>query len=213
MACILESSEIKRLWPIYNYSQKRWEDVYGIYTYEDQNGYLRLAIEKNKKHLTPVHSFHYLVDGHSILRKLIAAFNLCPKLCFMQTDNQPCSSFCHGACEQKESPDEYNQRVNEAIESLQHNPSYAIVGKGINGNDQSCILVLNGKLYGMGYVPHDVQITEVQILKDYVQPYKENSFIRNLINGYAARYPSKIRMLDNSFANQAIENLQQPAFD
>src|SRR4029079_394776 len=32
MASILESSEIKRLWPIFNYSQKRWEDVYGIYT-------------------------------------------------------------------------------------------------------------------------------------------------------------------------------------
>ena len=39
MACILESSEIKRLWPVFNYSQKRWEDEFGIFTYEDQNGY------------------------------------------------------------------------------------------------------------------------------------------------------------------------------
>jgi DNA polymerase-3 subunit epsilon len=213
MACILESSEIKRLWPIFNYSQKRWEDEYGIFTYEDQNGYLRLAIEKNKKRLTPLHSFHYLVDGHSILRKLIVEFNLCPRLCFMQIDSEPCGLNCCGACEQKETPSDYNKRVEEAIESLSTRPSYAIVDKGLNGNDQSCILVLNGKLYGMGYIPDDVQITEAQGLKDYVQPYKENSFIRNLINGYVARYPSKIMMLDNSFTSQSIESFHQQAFD
>jgi len=212
MACILESSEIKRLWPIFNYSQKRWEDVYGIYSYEDQNGYLRLAIEKNKRQITPVHSFHYLVDGHSVLRKLISAFDLCPKLCFMHTGNEPCIPGCRGACEQKESPTDYNHRVNEAIESLQDRPSYAIVDKGVNGNDKSCILVLNGKLYGMGYIPDDIQVTEMKMLKDYVQPYKENSFIRNLINGYAARYPSKIRILHNSTTSEPIEDFHEQAF-
>ena len=209
MACILESSEIKRLWPIFNYSQKKWEDVYGIFTYEDQNGYLRLAIEKNKKRLTPVHSFHYLVDGHSILRKLINEFQLCPRLCFMQSNNEPCGENCSGACEQKEKPQDYNKRVTEAIESLSLQPSFAIIDNGINGNDQSCILIENGKLYGMGYIPDDVQITGTEELKEYLQPYKENSFIRNMVNGYAARYPSKLIML----TNQAIENFQQQAFD
>jgi DNA polymerase-3 subunit epsilon len=174
MACILESSEIKRLWPIFNYSQKRWEDVYGIFTYEDQNGYLRLAIEKNKKRLTPVHNFHYLVDGHSVLRKLISEFHLCPRLCFMQKDNEPCGENCSGACEQKEKPRDYNKRVEEAIGSLNSQLSFAIVDTGINGDDQSCILILNGKFYGMGYLPSYVQITSTEDLKEYLQPYKEN---------------------------------------
>ena len=213
MASIMESSEIKRWWPIYNYSQKRWEDVYGIFTYEDQNGYLRLAIEKNKRNLVPIHRFHYLVDGHSVLRKLIAQFNLCPRLCFMQKDNEPCGSPCSGACEQKEKPLAYNARVQEAIESLSTQPSYAIMDKGVNGNDHSCILVVNGKLYGMGYIPENVQISQLEALKDYLQPYKENSFIRNLLNGYVARYPSKIKWLQNAFVTQATENFHQPAFD
>jgi DNA polymerase-3 subunit epsilon len=208
MACILESTEIKRLWPVFNYSQKRWEDVYGIFSFEDQNGYLRLAIEKDKKRLTPVHSFHYLVDGHSILRKLIHEFQLCPRLCFMQKDSEPCDENCSGACEQKEKPQDYNKRVQQAIESLGARPSFAIVDKGLNGNDQSCILVLNGKLYGMGYIPGDIQITEMEMLKEYLQPYKENSFIHNLVNGYAARYPSKLIMLGS-----ATENFHQSAFD
>ena len=213
MACILESSEIKRLWPIFNYSQKRWEDVYGIFSYEDQNGYLRLAIEKNKKHLAPVHSFHYLVDGHSVLRKLIHEFHLCPRLCFMQASSEQCGENCWGACGQKEKPNDYNKRVEEAIQSLHSQPSFAIVDKGVNGNDQSCILVLNGKLYGMGYIPEEARIMETETLKEYLQPYKENSFIRNLVNGYAARYPSKLIMLNHSFTDQPIESFHQPAFD
>jgi DNA polymerase-3 subunit epsilon len=192
MACILESSEIKKLWPIFNYSQKRWEDVFGIYTYVDQNGYLRLAIEKNKKQLQPVHSFHYLVDGHSILRKLIKDFNLCPRLCFMQKAYEPCDETCSGACEQKENPAEYNKRVKQAIASFDQRPSFAIVDRGLNGDDKSCILVENGKLYGMGYLPLDNQVAGPEGLKAHLQLYKENSFIRNLINGYAARYPYKV---------------------
>ena len=67
MAQILESTEIKKHWPRFNHSQKHWEDVYGIFTFEDQNGYLRLAIEKNKKYVKPVHTFQTLAEGHTIV--------------------------------------------------------------------------------------------------------------------------------------------------
>jgi DNA polymerase-3 subunit epsilon len=69
MACILESAEIKKRWPVFNTSQKRWEDIYGIFLYEDRRGYLRLGIDKNRKRLHPVYTFHYLVDGHAMIRK------------------------------------------------------------------------------------------------------------------------------------------------
>lgn len=201
MAHILESAEIKKRWPIFNHSQKRWEDVYGIFVYEDQNGYLRLAIEKNKKRLNPVCTFHYLVDGHSMIRKVIREFNLCPKLCFMQTGNEKCEGikegYCLGACEQKEDPAAYNERISKAIESLRVQPSYAIIDKGLNNDEQSCILVYEGKFYGMGYIPAGTVITNPETLKDLLTPYKENSFIRNLVNGYAARFPGKIIFFEN----------------
>lgn len=208
MAAIYESTEIKRLWPVFNSSQKRWEDVYGIFSFEDQNGYLRLAIEKNKKNLRAVHTFHYLVDGHSILRKLIREFNLCPRLCFMQKSDEPCNESCSGACTQKEKPGNYNERVQEAIESFNNQPSFAIIDKGLGATDQSCILVLNGRFYGMGYIPSEEMITEVEQLKNLIEPYKENSFTRNLVHGYAARNPSKIKWLKGSFVTQSTENFQ-----
>lgn len=198
MACILESTEIKKLWPIFNSSQKRWEDVYGIFSYEDQNGFLRLAIEKNRNRLNPVYSFHYIVDGHAIMRKLMRDFHLCPKLCFMQIGNERCDGinegYCYGACEQKEAIEVYNTRVMQAMQSLRSQPSFAIMEKGLNGDDQSCILVWEGKFYGMGYLPGDIQITGPTQLKDILTPYKENSFIRNLVNGYAARFPGKVKL-------------------
>jgi DNA polymerase-3 subunit epsilon len=204
MACILESTEIKKRWPIFNSSQKSWEDVYGIFIYEDQNGYQRLAIDKNRKRLNPVYTFHYLVDGHAIVRKLIKEFNLCPKLCFIQKDNDKCEAIntgnCYGACEKLEDAEIYNNRVKKAAASLRSQPSFAIIDKGINGDDQSCILVWEGNFYGMGYIPNDVQITSPEILKDYLTVYKENSFIRNIVHGYAARFPSKVILFEKEMA-------------
>lgn len=201
MACILESTEIKKRWPVFNSSQKRWEDIYGIFVYEDQNGYQRLAIDKNRKRLNPVYTFHYIVDGHAIIRKLIKDYNLCPKLCFLQKDHDKCEGineeYCFGACEQVESAGEYNERVKKACDSLRSQPTFAIVDKGINDDDRSCILVQEGKFYGMGYIPADAQLTSFETIKDYLTIYKENSFIRNLVNGYAARFPAKVIMLEN----------------
>jgi DNA polymerase-3 subunit epsilon len=79
---------------------------------------------------------------------------------------------------------------------LQQQPSFAIIDKGINGDDQSCILVTKGNLYGMGYIPADMQISNIDALKDQLTVYKENSFIRNLVNGYAARFPEKLVRFD-----------------
>jgi DNA polymerase-3 subunit epsilon len=202
MATILESAEIKKRWPLFNSSQKRWEDVYGIFVYEDQNGYKRLAIDKNRKRLNPVHTFHYLVDGHAILRKLIRDFNLCPKLCFMQTDDAVCEGTrdhsCFGACKKIEDPEHYNKRVSEAIESLKKQPSFAIMDKGINGDDQSCILVLEGRFYGMGYLPVRKKLPHLEELKSLLNTYHENSFIRNLVHGFAARFPEKVHLIDGA---------------
>ncbi len=210
MACILESAEIKMKWPAFNSSQKRWEDVYGIFSYEDQNGYLRLAIDKNRKRLHPVHTFHYLVDGHALLRKLIRDFALCPKLCFMQKDEGPCEgtseSICRGACNQREAAEQYNKRVKQACASLETRPSFAVIDKGLNGNDRSCILVYEGQFYGMGYIPADLNLSDADELKEYLTVYRENSFIRTIVHGYAARFPDKVVHLNRTGVSPAIQN-------
>ncbi len=203
MACILESSEIRKRWPEFNKSQKRWEDVYGLYVYEDQKGFHRLAIDKNRKRMNPVYTFHYIVDGHALLRKLIREYRLCPTLCFLQKDSSACEGinegYCNGVCEGKEEPGTYNERLKRAVESLKELPSFAILDKGLNGEDKSCVLVTEGKFYGMGYLPAETQISSIDSLKDHLTTYRENSFIRNLVLGYASRFPGKVVKFEGSF--------------
>ena len=196
MAFLLECIEIKRLWPIYNRSLKRFEQTFGLYLFEDRNGYFRLAIEKRKKQLQPLYTFSLLMEGQQMLRKLIKEFQLCPKLCFVQKDDGKCEGVrlntCLGACEQLETPASYNQRVKEAMDSLKIAlPSFTIIGDGRNAEEQSCILVEEGRFYGMGYLPTDYSIQHPSELKNYLTPYPENDYMRGLIYQHALKWPNK----------------------
>lgn len=193
MAFLLESIEIRRLWPPYNNAQKRIESKFGFYVFEDQQGYMRLAIEKRRKYTTPIFAFNLLTEGHQRLRDLIKEFKLCPKLCFLQTDQDPCVGIaeksCKGACEKKEKPKKYNLRVEAAVKHLlSEQPSFLILDSGREATEQSCILMEKGKFYGMGYVPREVPIEEhkgSETLKDFLTQYPENEFILNTLRQYS----------------------------
>jgi len=189
MAFILESIEIRKLWPEQNRSQKRYEPVYGLYCYEDRKGYMRLCIENKKNNLYPLYTFNLLLEGHNRLRRLVQEYALCPKRCFLQKENVPC--VCN-ACLSGEPPGSYNTRVEACIKSLEQElPSFALIDNGLRQEEQSCILMEKGRFYGMGYLPSDVGITTLEECKSHLTPYSENDYIRGLVYQHAARYPDK----------------------
>jgi DNA polymerase-3 subunit epsilon len=196
MAYLFECIEIRRLWPKYNRSLKRFEQTFGLYPFEDLHGYQRLAIEKNKKNLKPVYTFSLLVEGQNLLRKLIRQFNLCPKLCFLQTGDQPCEGLktgnCLGACAHQEIPAIYNRRVSLALASLQQElPSFTLIDDGRRAGEHSCILVEQGRFYGMGYLPNDITVRDAGELKNHLTRYPENDYMRGLIYQHISRWPNK----------------------
>ncbi len=196
MAFILENVEIKKMWPEQNRSMKRFEQTYGLYTFEDMNGYMRLFIEKKKRNLKALYTFNMLGEGHSLLRKLMMQFELCPKLCFLQSENIQCQMLeekkCYGACEHRESAASYNTRVLRCINHLGHElPSFALVDDGLQQEEKSCILVEKGRFYGMGYLPSAIRADTIEDLKFRLTPYAENDYIRGLVYQHAERYPYK----------------------
>jgi DNA polymerase-3 subunit epsilon len=198
MSLILEAIEIKRLWPAYNRSLKRFEHTYGLYSFDDQNGYLRLAVDKRNKFSKPFYTFNRILDGHVLIKSLIADFNLCPKLCFVQRNNEPCISIneqiCKQACQQLESPESYNQRVQDALSNLSSAlPAFMVIDAGRNLAERSCILIEQGQFYGMGYIPVELIDKETSDLKKQLIPYPSNDYIRNLIFNYSIRFAHKIR--------------------
>ena len=195
IAFVLEAIEIKRLWPKYNRSLKRFENAFCLYAFEDQRGYVRLAVDKYRKYSDPIYTCNSLLDGYNLLNKLIDAFDLCPKLCFIQKNNELCTSAAGStcACEGVEAPETYNEKVNNAIDQLkQALPTYAIRDEGRTGDEHSCILVEKGQFYGMGYISHYFDADNVQQLKSYLTPYPGNDYIKNIVATYASKYPDRM---------------------
>jgi DNA polymerase-3 subunit epsilon len=188
MAFILESIEIKRLWPIYNRSLKGFQQTYGLYMYEDGRGYQRLIIEKLKKQLQPLYTFNLLLDGLNILKQLIQQFELCPRLCYVDT------SAGATLAEQLTAID-YNERVKNAVEYLKSSlPSFAVVEEVTlpkKEEKQSIILMEKGRFYGMGYVPANVSCTHIDDFKQHITQYPESEYIRGLVYQYATKYPHR----------------------
>jgi len=194
MAFIHETIEIKRLWPAYNRSQKNLDFAFGLYTYEDQRGYIRIAVDKRRKYSTPVHTCGSMVEGRNILLTLIEQFDLCPKLCFIQKNDQPCTgtSGTQCACDGHETADDYNTKVSAAIAELKKAlPTFAIRDAGRNDEEHTCILIEDGRFYGMGYISHYFDTDNIHQLKNTLTPYQGNDYIRNLVINYAERYPHK----------------------
>ncbi|MBE7169514.1 MAG: GIY-YIG nuclease family protein [Williamsia sp.] len=182
MALILECSEIRRLWPEHNRSLKRFEHAYGLYSFEDQNGYLRLGIEKKRKHLQPLYTFNLLYEGQNLLRKLVREYGLSEALCFIDTTQGTV----------QEDPVTYNARVREAIAMLQKQlPTFAVQGTGKEDQERSILLIERGRFYGMGYVPHQYAIGNIDELKTRLTQYPDNDYIRGLIHQYAELYPDR----------------------
>ena len=70
--------------------------------------------------------------------------------------------------------------------------SYAIVDKGLEETEQSCILVDNGKFFGMGYLPSEFNFSDIDDIKEYLTSYRGNNYIRNLLTGHKEKFPSAI---------------------
>jgi DNA polymerase III subunit epsilon len=209
MAFLLECVEIRRLWPAYNRSLKRFEQGFGLYVYEDQGGYLRLTIEKKKHHLRAYYLFSGLAEGWQILRKLVRRFELCPKLCFIQKGPEICMGItentCHGACLQREPAVDYNRRLTEALDSLLETlPSFIIRDQGRDPSEESCILIENGRFYGMGFLEKEIQIQDLDSLKERLTIYPENDYMRGLVYAFAEKWPEKKKVWDfGTTASQA----------
>ena len=70
--------------------------------------------------------------------------------------------------------------------------SYAIVDKGLEEKELSCILIDNGKFFGMGYLPAEYTLANIDDIKEFLTSYRANNYIRNLVTGHKEKFPSAI---------------------
>jgi DNA polymerase III subunit epsilon len=182
-ALILESTEIKRLWPKYNASQKQPTQKYGLYYFEDGRGYQRLLLDKKKKNVPAAYIFNLMHEGQILLRNMIEEFELNEKLCYVDK-----TSITDADLAFLEEPKIYNNKVKNALQQLKEKlPTFAIAEK--SGKENLYLLIENGCFWGMGYV--NSKPKTIDALKDAIEPFADNDFIRNSIYDYAERNPEK----------------------
>jgi DNA polymerase-3 subunit epsilon len=202
MMSVMESIEIKRIWPLFNRSQKKFENRFGICSYVDQRGVLRLGVVKKKKHLVLHTSFPYQLDGMRLLNKLAREHKLCPKMCFLQLETVECvgqeEDFCEGVCTNAEKVERYNKKVTKVIADLQTlNPTIAVFGEGRKPNEKSCILIGKNDYLATGFVEeHLIKKIKLDKLKKKLEPAASNEFIRSMVLNYAELNPEWSKNFD-----------------
>ncbi|MBX2957598.1 MAG: GIY-YIG nuclease family protein [Cyclobacteriaceae bacterium] len=189
IALIMESQEIRRLWPKYNMAQKFRVEEWGIYSYEDRTGYVRFSVNQVKRGSHPLIRFNTKGDAWNFLWEKVRAYDLCPKLSGLQLSKGLCFQYqigdCKGACMGVESVKKYNKRAVKAIQSFREpGESVAIIGKGRSARENSLVLVEQGNFLGYGFVSKDISLQHFDDARNYVRTGAETSTVQNLINSY-----------------------------
>ncbi len=192
IALILESQEIRRLWPKYNQAQKFRIEEWGIFDYEDRNGYRRFSVNVIARGARPLKRFNSKGAAWNFLWEKVRAFDLCPKLSGLQLAKGLCFEYqtgkCHGACMGTECTDAYNDRVAKAIDSFSNQGgSVAIIGRGRNIEEQSLVLVERGTYVGYGFFEKHNTISDFESAKIFVKRSPETPSVQSLINGYVTK--------------------------
>ncbi len=193
IALLLESNEIKKYVPKYNRALRRSGFQCGLYYFKDENGYLRLKIDKNNREELPLTSFTSQMAAKSHLFTLAEAFNLCQKLCGLFDTKGACFHYnikqCNGACIGKESPEVYNQRVLQAIEPYRfEQQNFIVIDKGRSNGEKSVICVENGKYLGHGYIDFEYNANlSSDDLKSCIHPFPDNRDVQQILRNYLKR--------------------------
>jgi DNA polymerase-3 subunit epsilon len=192
MALLVESAEIKRLYPLYNSAQKRQQDAWCIFNYTDQQGITHLGYAKRNQVKDPLLRFYSINQCRGFLETLQETFDLCPRYVQLQGVNGACFHHrlkkCKGVCAGKEEVFAYNDRVYEAIASMGAiSGSFIIYLSGRHEEETGFVLVENGLYQGYGYLPCVRESVSLEEVSRHLIPQSDNSDIQRLLRSYFRR--------------------------
>jgi DNA polymerase-3 subunit epsilon len=187
IALLRESEQIKQQTPIYNRSLRRNTFPYGLYDYQDENGYIRLHVTRvSQMQAHPLASFSTKKEGTAFLERIIQEYHLCTKLCGLYKSNGSCFQYaiknCSGACVQEESAAAYNRRCQLIIDELSLNgATFFIVDKGRHRSEKSLIYVKNGTISGIGYAPFHFRSSPIKTWEKHLDYIKEDRDAKSIL--------------------------------
>ena len=189
IALLKESEEIKVNKPIYNRAQRKSIFQYALYSFKNENGYLALRVEKADGRKKEITSFTSLQEGKNALFRITEKYHLCQKINGLYETKNACFQYkikeCNGACIGEETPEVYNEKVNEFLaENSFENQNMVIVDRGRTHNERSAVLIENGIYKGYCFYHLNYQINNIEILKNIIISMQHNRDTKTIIQTY-----------------------------
>jgi DNA polymerase-3 subunit epsilon len=189
IALLKESEEIKINKPLYNRSQRRTIFNWSLYSQKNEDGYLKLVLQKTDGRKKEITSFSSEEEGKNFLLKVTEKYSLCQKINSLQNTKKECFQYqiktCKGACIHLESTKEYNERVQQFITDFQFESNNMIlIDRGRTINERSAVLIEDGLFKGYCFYDLNYQINNSNVLKNLIIPMEHNRDAKNLILAY-----------------------------
>jgi len=189
LALLRESELILKYYPKYNKAQKKISRPYTLTSYHNQKGIEQFALHKNK--IAPVSwmKFYTREEAIKFMEFLCEEFHLCPKYCGLQAGIKICDHYkikdCSGVCQNEISIEEYNSRVENAIEYIEsYDASCLLLEKGRTNKEKSFIYLNKGKYAGYGYVGPSDDFNHPEEFKNFLTPSKTSSYADRIVSKY-----------------------------
>jgi DNA polymerase-3 subunit epsilon len=190
IALLLEAAEIKKNFPPFNKAQKISNAVYILTSYTDTKGIQHLLISRNHRVLHSLMSFRSFAAARTWLSQLQKEFALCPRYCGIHKVNGACYDFpqenCNGVCADAESIEEYNSRVQQAIEHIaNNNNTKLIIAEGRSDGEKSVVVIDRGIYKGFGYFPEENSPLSIEKALAIIEPRKHTADVEQILAMYA----------------------------
>lgn len=190
VSLLFESAEIKRLFPMYNRSQKKLLETHLLFHYENGGGVTCLNIGPNKQQTDAIVTFYNARQAKNMLEGLVEEFELCPKYCGLEQSKGACFASgikkCKGVCAGQEPIEDYNKRVKQAMDSLRiPKKDFWILEDGRTEEEMTVIMVKDGIYLGFGFCESkEATQTEFADLTKRINEYPDNSDARRIIRAF-----------------------------
>jgi DNA polymerase-3 subunit epsilon len=192
IALLKESFEIKSNKPIYNRAQRRTGFRWGIFSHYDDKGFLNFSFHQIRDEEDHLSLFTSREKAKSKLISLTETYKLCQKLAGLYETDGACFhhhvGICMGACCGKESPKDYNERAEKALEEFTFSRrNFFIIDKGRTDVERCAVKILNGKYAGYGYFDINEMGFGLTAVHDCIQDSQDNRDIQVILKSYLKR--------------------------
>ena len=214
MALLLENELIKRHYPRFNATNKSFQLNFGMYSYEDQHGYIRLHIGEAGKWARPLAVYRKKNEAIEALLKLSMQHGLCLRMNGLRMEKESMCAYQDRngrqclVCSENASPSAYNMYVSNALKALEGH-SFLLKTTGRTQDESGLVWVESGRLMGYGYLPADTEVYSMNDVKPYLKGYYDTQDAQTILHLYLPK-AKKIGALD---ANTAVMQLPASRLD